>query len=170
MLNEDRNTENTGKLRRGRKPSGVKLVDKFDGSELAKERLKVILQTLSGEKSVVDACEILEVNEAAFYKLRERFLSESVELLEPRKVGRKQQMPDEQSQHIKALEEEVRDLKFEVEATRVRAEIAMTMPELLVPDEEDEKVKKKERSGPRKRKRSKRLDGRKDKQRKKRKS
>lgn len=172
MSTEQSDTEDTKNPRRGRKPSGVKLVDKFDGSDLAKERLKVILHTISGELSVVDACETLCVNEAAFYKLRERFLSESVDLLEPRKVGRKQQMPDERSQRIDSLEEEVRDLKFEVEATRVRAQIAMTMPELLVSDDETtaEDIKKKERSGLRGRKRSKRLDGRKAKNRKKRRS
>lgn len=127
--------------RRGRKPSGVKLVDNCEGSELARKRFKVIHQTISGELSVVAACETLGINEAAFYKLRSRFLSESLELLEPRKVGRKSLTPEGQSDRIEALEAEVRELTFDVEASRVRAEIALTMPELLLDadeiDEED---------------------------------
>ncbi len=41
---------------RGRYPSGPEFVDKLDGSPEAKERLKVLLETIAGQLRVGDAC------------------------------------------------------------------------------------------------------------------
>ena len=69
----------------GRPPERTKLVEKAEGSEEAKRRLRLILETLSGERTVQSACDELEICQAMFYKLRTRFLQESVESLERRK-------------------------------------------------------------------------------------
>ncbi len=127
-------TQSGGQSRRGRKPSGAKLVDAFDGSALAKRRLKVILQTLSGELRVADACERLGINQAAFYKMRRRFLDESVAGLEPRKPGRR--AGEEEPEEVAALCREIAELTYRLRTTEIRARIARTMPHLLVPEEE----------------------------------
>jgi len=160
------NTNNTEKSRRGRKPLGVKLVDKLDGSELARKRLKVLLQTLTGEITVSEACEVLGINGAAFYKLRERFLAESVESLEPRKTGRKPKAEEDDAEKIQVLEQEVDVLAYDLHVAKIKAKLASEMPELFENNDMDKyfdekaEVKKKARKSPKKKRRSRRLGGR----------
>ena len=47
--------------RRGRKPTGTNLVEHLEGSERAKARLKAILETLSGQRSIPEVCEELGI-------------------------------------------------------------------------------------------------------------
>ena len=61
--------------RRGRPGLGAGHVEAVESSEETKQRLRVILQTLSGELSVLDACEVLGVSEPHFHRLRERALT-----------------------------------------------------------------------------------------------
>lgn len=56
--------------RRGRKPLGPELVEHLLGSEHAKGRLKVLLETLREEKSVPEACRALSLGESRFHELR----------------------------------------------------------------------------------------------------
>ena len=58
----------------GRRSKGPELVENLEGSEHAKERLEIILATLSGELSVSAACEQLGIKAAMFYRLRTRVL------------------------------------------------------------------------------------------------
>ena len=51
---------------------GPAIVAHLDGSTIAKERLELILETLAGQVTVVEACRILDISEAMFYKLRNR--------------------------------------------------------------------------------------------------
>ena len=74
--------------RRGRKPLATRHVDRLDGSELAKLRLETILDTMRGEITVPTACQRLGIGEARFHALRQQWLQEALELLEPRRVGR----------------------------------------------------------------------------------
>jgi len=48
---------------RGRRPSGPEMVDQLPGSDLARERVKVVLQTMAGELRVQEACEVLHLSE-----------------------------------------------------------------------------------------------------------
>jgi len=121
-------------MTRGRKPGGPALADKVDGSESARLRLRVILETMSGDLSVEDACKRLAISEAMFYKLRSQFLQDAVGLLEPRKPGRKKQEPDPAEAQVRELEAKVKELTLEVDIARVRTEIAVTMPHLLKKD------------------------------------
>ena len=50
-------------MSRGRPPKRSRLVEGLDGSDQAKLRLKVILQTLTGECTVEQACEQLGIKE-----------------------------------------------------------------------------------------------------------
>ena len=74
--------------RRGRKPTGTNLVEHLDGSERAKTRLKAILETLSGARSIPEVCEDLGINESMFHRVRSEVLQTALERLEPRPLGR----------------------------------------------------------------------------------
>jgi hypothetical protein len=114
-----------------RTPSGPDLVEGAEGTQDAKARLKVILETIAARKTIAEACQELGMCEAAFHKLRTRVLQEAVEGLEPRKPGRKPKEGSEQEGRIETLEEEVALLRRELKASRIREEIALTMPHLV---------------------------------------
>jgi hypothetical protein len=107
-------------------------VDGFEGSEMAKQRLAVILQTVAGEKTVDQACADLGMGPAAFYKLRDRTMQDALRSLEPRPVGRPKKVEPADAKKLQALQEELFRLKFELQASRIREEIAVVMPHLLV--------------------------------------
>ncbi|MFH1724746.1 MAG: helix-turn-helix domain-containing protein [Elusimicrobiota bacterium] len=133
-------------MSRGRPPLGPKLVDRLEGSEHAKERLKILLETLNGEKTIEQACEELTIGEAMFHKLRSRFLQEAVESLEPRPVGRPRQEVDEAEKVRAEYERHLAELEIDLQAARVREEIALAMPHLLQPKRREQQAKK---GGPR---------------------
>lgn len=113
-----------------RPPSGPDLVEGAEGSPGAKERLRVILETLSGTKPIAEACAELGIGEAAFHKLRTRVIQEAVEGLEPRKPGRKPEERSETEERARGLEAEVEKLKLELRAAQIREELALTLPHL----------------------------------------
>lgn len=141
-------------MSRGRPPLGPKLVDRLEGSEHAKERLKILLETLNGEKTIEQACEELTIGEAMFHKLRSRFLQEAVELLEPRPVGRPRQEVDEAEKARAEYEQRLSELEIDLQAARVREEIALAMPHLLLPKDNEKRLKKKARRKMRKERRN----------------
>lgn len=121
--------------RRGRPHQGAELVEKLaDGSEVARQRLKVIFQTISGVFTVEQACRILQINRSAFNKLRSQFLANAVQLLEPKTPGRKKKVLTPQELENQRLVEENRRLKFELRAQQLREEIGILMPHLLKED------------------------------------
>jgi len=122
-----------------RPPSGPELVDGAEGSPDAKARLKVILETIAGTKTIAEACEALGIGEAAFHKLRTRVLEEAVEGLEPRKPGRKPKAKSAEEVRLRDLEDEVARLKLELKASRIREEIALTMSHLLKGEKKNER-------------------------------
>lgn len=117
---------------RGRPPLGGALVDKLDGPEPAKRRLKAFLETLAGSKTVAQACVELGLGEAAFHKQRSQWLQGAVEWLAPRPPGRPPKTESPEQRLIAQMEEQIFELKKEAQAARLRAEIAIAMPHLLV--------------------------------------
>jgi hypothetical protein len=115
----------------GRKPLGPALVEHLEGSASAKERLEMILATIAGQVSVVDAAELLGISEAMFYRLRSRALQVSLEDLEPKPIGRPPNVPSAEQLHSAALHSRVGELERELAAQTVRLELAHTMPHLL---------------------------------------
>jgi hypothetical protein len=120
-------------MSRGRPPKGAELVDGLESSTQAKERLKVILQTIAGELSVVDACARLNVSEARFHALRAEALHAAADYLEPKPAGRRPQQTDTQAVEAAALKEQIQELKIELRATQIREELALLMPHVLKP-------------------------------------
>jgi transposase-like protein len=114
------------------------LVKNLDGSPRAKKRLGVIIETLSGERSVSSACDELGISEAGFHKLRSRWLKEALESLEPRAVGRPAMETSPQEELTAELQERVALLERELKAAQVREELAVALP-YLARNRRDEK-------------------------------
>lgn len=108
----------------GRPPWGSKLVDNLEGSPLAKQRLRLIVQTLQGERTVGDAARELGCNEARFYAMRQRTLQEAVQGLEPRKPGRKPKEVDPKDEKIAELTGELERTRASLHKLDLRLELA----------------------------------------------
>ena len=117
--------------KRGRPIQGAQLVPSVPGSQTARQRLVVVLQTLAGALSIEDACSILGIKRSGFHKLRQQFLAQALGLLEPRPRGRRRREPTEAEQQVQRLQQEIVQLKLQLKATQIREEIALVMPHLL---------------------------------------
>jgi hypothetical protein len=114
-------------LMRGRLPAGPEYVDKLEGSALAKQRTKAVLQTLDGSLRLQEACRDLDVCEQRLHQLRQQALQAAVAALEPGQPGRPAHTPTPADDKIRALEAELTAVKVELQAARVREEIAITL-------------------------------------------
>lgn len=74
--------------KRGRPATGPDLVHRLDGSDEAKHRLQVILETIGGERTIASACEALKIGKSRFHELRTETLARALDSLEPKPVGR----------------------------------------------------------------------------------
>jgi transposase-like protein len=119
-------------MARGRPPKGPRIVDDLDGSEHAKKRLKIILETLTGERGIDEACEVLGVSRAAFNKMRSKWLESAVSSLEPKPSGRPAKTVSEEQKRIADLEAELAEMRMHIVGAQIREEIALAMPHLLV--------------------------------------
>jgi hypothetical protein len=117
-------------MTRGRKPEGAELVGRLEGSDSAKARLRLILDVLAGRRAVGEACRQLGLSDRRFHELRCLALQAALGGLEPRPAGRPAQQPGGGEQEA-ALRATIRDLQLDLRASRVREEIALTMPDLL---------------------------------------
>lgn len=116
---------------RGRRPSGPEYVDHLDGSATAKERLKVVLETLAGRCRVQEACVRLGISEPRFHQLRTQMLEAALDGLEPQTPGRKPHLLAPAEEQVRHLEQQLAEQDFELRAARAREEIALTLPRLL---------------------------------------
>lgn len=111
--------------RTGRPPLKGSLVDRLDGSPLAKARAKAILATLAGECTAIDAARSLACNEANFHAFRNRTLQDMVRGLEPRKPGRKAKQIDPRDEEIARLRSELERAQHVIRTLDVRLELAI---------------------------------------------
>ena len=114
---------------RGRPPLGLGHVDSLSGDNAAKERMRTVLATLTGDLTVAEACERLSVSETRFHDLRKTALESMLEGLTPKPPGRPAE--PEEDEEIQQLREENDWLTEELEIARLRTEIAMWKPSLL---------------------------------------
>ena len=125
----------------GRYPVGPEYVDQLQGSAAAKQRAKTILQTMSGDLRLQEACRLLGICEQRFHQLREELLQAAVARMEPRPAGRPRRPAE--SADVQALKEELTDKELELRVAHLREEIALAMPHLSVqPDQATEPEKK----------------------------
>jgi transposase-like protein len=115
---------------RGRTPSGPESVEQLPGSDKAKERVRVILQTMTGELRVQEACAQLDVCEQHIRQLRTTLLLAAIDSVEDKPPGRPAQA--EEPSEVTALRAQVAELQRQLQAARLSAEIAMALPHVGV--------------------------------------
>jgi transposase-like protein len=96
---------------------------------VARERLKVILATLTGDLPVKEACRRLQISESRFHQLRQQALVGMQEGLSPRPPGRPAR--ETEDPEVLELRRQVAWLEEELEISRLRTEIALWKPSLL---------------------------------------
>ena len=123
-------------------------MDRLEGPEETKRRLRVILETLRDECTIEEACERLGMSEARFHALRHQALRGALAGLAPAPPGRPRRIEEEESSRVRELEQQLEEMRIDLQAERVRTEIALTMPHLL----REGTAKKKRRREPSRRK------------------
>ncbi len=115
---------------RGRYPSGPEYVDvqHLHGSAQAKERLRVILETMMGQWRVGEACDRLGICEQRFRQLRAELLQAALERLEARPAGRPRRV--EEPEDTAGLRQQLAAMQLELHVAQVREEIALALPQL----------------------------------------
>ena len=108
----------------GRPPDGLQHVKRLSGPREEKKRLRWIFASMMNECTVREACEALGIGAARFHQLRNRALAGALHGLSPGESGRpRRPEPTIDPAHVEKLERQVQQLKLDLEATRVRAEL-----------------------------------------------
>lgn len=115
----------------GRPPGGLDHVDRLEGPAALKRRLRVILETLTGERSITEACRELDVSEARFHVLRRRALEGALGALAAGPPGRPRRPSPEELLRVAELEREVARLEEVIETETLVAELERTVPGLV---------------------------------------
>jgi hypothetical protein len=113
-------------IMRGRKPMGPEVVDRLDGSEQARLRVKVILQTMTGELRVQEACTRLGLSEQRFDEVRLEAIAAAIAALETKPAGRPARAAAD-AVHAE-LTQRIADLQGQLQAALLRAELAAIAP------------------------------------------
>jgi len=113
---------------RGRIAAGPEYVEHLEGSDKAKERVRVILETMQGQCRVQQACERLGICEQRFRQLRETLLQAAVASVEDRPAGRPRRL--QEPAEVAMLRQQVAQLARELQAAQVREEIALALPQV----------------------------------------
>lgn len=130
---------------RGRHSEGPDLVRRLQGSEQALHRMRVILETLSDEKTVRQACEELGLSPAGYYKIRNAWMAEAVRILEPKPIGRPRKIP-QMPEEVDRLKARIKELEAELEVSRIREEISLTLPRVrCLPEKQKKTLERKRR-------------------------
>jgi hypothetical protein len=79
---------------RGRHPAGPEYVEHLQGSPQAKERLRLILETMAGRRRVQEVCQLLQISEQRFDQLRGQLLQAALASLEGKPTGRPPRPPE----------------------------------------------------------------------------
>jgi transposase-like protein len=113
-----------------RPPEGVGHVDRLEGPEDVKRRLRVLMETLLGQKSVQEACEELGVSESRLHEMRREALVGALGALLPKPSGRPPKV-EPTTPRERQLEERIGELEVDLQAALVRTELALAMPHLF---------------------------------------
>jgi hypothetical protein len=138
---------------RGRRPVGPEYADKLEGSNIAKERVKVILETMAGKCRLKEACERLGISEQRFHQLREEMMAAMIKALEPGHAGRPARTLTSVEEQVVALEQKLADQEVELRTAKARAEIAVIMPDLSHPSPSASEEESEKKTPPRRRRR-----------------
>lgn len=115
----------------GRPPLGPRLVDSLDIPEDAQKKLRLILETIAGQKALAEAAQELGISETRFHIIRQEALLGAAAALEPGMPGRPPAQKPIAAGEVEKLQRDVADLKAAMAAAEIREEIAVLMPHLL---------------------------------------
>lgn len=133
---------------------GSALVQRLDGSQRAKLRLEVIIETLAGRLKIAEACQRLGIGEAMFHRVRMEVLEAALERLEPRPLGRPPRETTVDSMELAVQAQRIEALETELHVAEVRQEIATVLPGVVHDHPRElKKTTDRARSAARKRKR-----------------
>lgn len=113
---------------RGRHPSGPEFVDQLSGDAAAKERLRVVLETLAGTCRVSEACQRLNISEQRFDQVRVEALQAALAALGPKPLGRPPRTPSPAEAEAEQLRARVAELEARLHVAAVRTEVAAILP------------------------------------------
>lgn len=126
-------------MNKGRPPLGPDMVDRLEGSDQAKVRLKTVLRAMTGQITVDEACQSLGINESRFHELKAEVMQNALAGIEPKTRGRPPAAKTPQDEQIRQLQVEVEMLKVDLRAAQIREELAATMPHVLHRTDKDKK-------------------------------
>src|SRR5262245_58885363 len=116
---------------RGRRPAGPEIVERLAGSEQARLRLRVVLETLAGRLRVQEACHKLGIGEVRFHEIRQAVLQAALLALEPKAAGRPRRQGAAEPAQEEELAGQLDELTAQLEAAQLREQIAL----VLVPED-----------------------------------
>jgi len=100
------------------------LIDRIEASPLARERAKVMLQTLARQCSVHSGCTTLGMGRTRFQDLRRRMIGAAVGALEERPVGRPRLRVAQTCRQLSTLRRRLAELERELRMTLTELDIA----------------------------------------------
>jgi hypothetical protein len=118
----------------GRPNFGVDHVDRIDAPEEDKRRTKIVLQTLTEEISVDEACRRLSLGRSRFHELRQEILEGAIAGARPGRPGRPRKKVSAEQRKIQRLEGRVRELQEELQLSLLRTELAVALPHVFHPE------------------------------------
>jgi hypothetical protein len=118
----------------GRPNLGVDHVDRIDAPEEEKRRVKIVLQTMTEELSVSEACRRLSITTSRFHELRLEILQGAIEGARPGRPGRPRKEESKDERKILRLEGRIKDLQEELEMSLLRTELAVALPHVFHPE------------------------------------
>lgn len=133
-------------MTRGRPILRSELVDHLGGSEDARRKMKIILQSVTGELDIETARIQVGVTKRTFHKLRVRAMQAALDSLEPQQRGRPRTNPQD-NEELDRLKKEIEILKHTAHTSQVRQEIALLLPTIMKTKTELEPSKKKRNNG-----------------------
>jgi hypothetical protein len=135
-------------MRQGRPPVGLGHVDRLDGPDDLKVRLRILLATITGEMGIDEACAELGVSASRLHEMRKEALEGALTALTPGRPGRPRASVEGEDDDRAALQARVRELEVQLQAAFVRTELALAMPHLFRKDSKKngKRRKKKPRS------------------------
>ncbi|HEY7077969.1 MAG TPA: helix-turn-helix domain-containing protein [Solirubrobacteraceae bacterium] len=103
-------------------------MDKLSGDAAAKERLRVVLETLAGTCRVSDACQRLNISEQRFDQVRVEALQAALAALAPKPLGRPPRTTSPAEAEAEQLRARVAELEAQLHVAAVRTEVAAILP------------------------------------------
>ncbi len=114
----------------GRPPDGLRHVDRLPGPDADKWRLRLVLETLTGELSVAEASAELKMTEARFHQLRRQVLQGALESVHAGPAGRPSDRMEKTPREM-MLERQVKELQFYLRLAETKEELAVIIPEAV---------------------------------------